>query len=95
MTAGIACAMLVNDRSGCKAGRGRGARGIRGVMGRLDKADGTSAVTGGRCAHTGRPKPVALADQDAGPGRDAAALAPRRQRLRTGPGRARARPARP
>ena len=31
------------------------------------KDEGPSGVTGGRCAHTGRPEPVARADQNRAP----------------------------
>ena len=63
-------------------------------MGRSEKAKGTGAVNGGRCAQNGRPERGALADHD-GSGRDVAALYPRRRLIMTGPGRSRARPARP
>ena len=36
----------------------------KGSYGTAGTGDGTNAVTGGCRAHTGRPKPVALADQD-------------------------------
>ena len=59
--------MLVNDRLGGKAGRVLVERGIKGFIGMVRKGEGTRAVNGGRCAHTGRPEPVAIADQDRPP----------------------------
>ena len=45
-TAGISCYMLVNDRSGGKAGRGRGEGGIKRFMGRLEQAQEPAPSTG-------------------------------------------------
>ena len=58
------CAMLVNDRSECKTGRGRVEGGIKGVMGRCAQATDPAPATGDRRAHTGRPAPGARADQN-------------------------------
>ena len=73
--------MLVNDRSGGKAGRVRGAHAIKGVMGRRDTAK-DQAPSPGAAARTLGSRSPSPARTRTGPGRDAAALYLRRRHKR-------------
>ena len=75
-------------------GRGGGEGPIKRVMGRRAQATDTAPSPRAAARTTGGRRP-APARTRTGPGRDAAARSPRRRRLMTSPGRARARPARP
>ena len=64
-------------------------------MGRRDTAKKPAPSTWGRHAHTWAAGARRPRGPGRAPGRDAAARSPRRRRLLTSPGRARARPAQP
>ena len=79
-----------------RTGAGSGSEGrIRGVMGRLEQATDPTPAPGAAARTPGGQSPAPARTRTGPTLGDAAARSPRRRRSMTGPGRSRARPARP